>query len=35
MDLGNDIYDLDEEDLATMEEHVKFLDIKEKDDNEL
>lgn len=35
MDLGNDIYNLDEEKLAAMEEHTKFLDIKEEDNNEL
>lgn len=35
MDLGNNIYDLDEEELAAMEEFTRFLDIEEKDDNKL
>lgn len=35
VDFGNDLYDLDEEELAAIEEHTRLLDIEEKDDNKL
>lgn len=35
VDLSNDIYDLDEEELVTMKEYARLLNIKEKDDNKL
>lgn len=35
VDLGNDIYDLDKEELAIMEKYTKFLANKEDNDNKL
>ena len=35
VDLGDDIYDLDEEELAAIEERARLLDIEEEDDDKL
>lgn len=35
MDLGNDIFDLDEEKLTIIEKRARFLDIEDKNENKL